>query len=431
MKILTKNNIEKLPESPGVYFLKTPRGSSLYIGKAINLKKRVKNHFTRPTFWDKNFIDQVSKIAYIKTGSEIEALLLESQLIKSHKPKYNIMLRDDKQYFYVGFSRDKLPNLITTHQPAKNIRYIGPFTDGRSLKLVLKYLRKVFPYYTSQHRKLPCSYCHIDLCPGPNPGTTEYRKNISKIKSVLRGQKPRVITSLKKEMAQLTRVQNFEKAAKVRDQIMALKNIFAHKGRSSILLSGGFEGCFGMVPRRGQNSPSLGGPRWRDENDARKQISDTFPLINISSIESYDISNIQGKEPVASMVRFDKGKPNKSMYRKFKIRLPEKPNDVAMIREVIRRRLAHTEWPYPDLFLIDGGRGQLNAALRQCQMSNVKCQIVSLAKKPDRLFFPGQSRGIPLTKLPQELNHLLTYARDEAHRFAITYHRKLHRRTFK
>jgi len=428
----------------GVYILKNKQGKIIYIGKSTDLKNRIKTHLKSSSFAEK-----IYKADYIETQNEAEALIRESELIKKHKPRYNIMLRDDKQYFYVGFSRDKLPRLRVTHQlttsppcppsPYKGeggtrIRRIsraplsfirrgvggevvaGPFTDGKSLKTVLKYLRKVFPYYTQVHRKLPCSYCHIDLCPGPDPDISEYKKNISKIKLILNGKRPRAISALKKEMVLFAKDFEFEKAAKARDQIRALGNIFAHKFEAR---STKFETNSKL---KIQNSKHLG-----------FRISD----LGFSSLEAYDISNIQGKEPVASMVRFDNGKPNKSMYRKFKIRLPEKPNDTAMIKEVIRRRLAHLEWPYPDLFLIDGGRGQLNAALAELRVSRaplslprrgVGGEVVALAKKFNELYIPNRKRPIPLDSLPENTKNLLMYARDEAHRFAITYHRKLHRK---
>jgi len=430
---LSKEKIKEIPKTPGVYAFKGVRGI-LYIGKAANLEVRVKNHFQQPTYRDDLFKEQVAKVGYIETDSEIEALILESQLIKKHKPRYNVLLKDDKQYFYVGFSKDKLPHLVITHQPKEKARYLGPFTDGKSLKIVLRYLRKAFPYYTGKHRKLPCSYCHIGLCPGPDPVIGEYKKDIAKIKAILNDKKPRVITALKKEMSQFAKNLEFEKAAKARGQISALENIFAHRPRdkSSLLLSGGFGGCFGMVPRSsggktaGTSEAPLGA-----KNDAREQITKACLLDNIKSIEAYDISNIQGREPVASMVRFDNGKPNKSMYRKFKIRLPETPDDFAMMREVIRRRLGHAEWPYPDVFLIDGGRGQLNAALSQMPGTGCRLPVIALAKRFNELYVPGRKKPIPLSKLSSETKNLLMHARDEAHRFAVSYHRKLHRQKFK
>ena len=432
-----RNKIAEIPKTPGVYAFKGSRGV-LYIGKAANLRTRVNNHFRQPTYRDDLFVDQTTHVGYIELPSEIEALLLEPQLNKKYEPRYNVMLRDDKQYFYVGFSKDKLPRLVITHQPKANSRYIGPFTDGKSLKTVLRYLRKAFPYYTGKHRTLPCSYCHINLCPGPDPDIKEYKRDIAKIKAVLNGKKPRVITTLKKEMAQFAKNLEFEKAAKARNQLAALENIFSHSGRGGRFYPiAGFEAGASMVVRPQSDrakAETLSGPR---RGPRGKQEDKTFLLDSISSLEAYDISNIQGKEPVASMVRFSaqsgpasgwEWKPDKSMYRKFRIRLPEKPNDVAMIKEVIRRRLAHPEWPYPDVFLIDGGRGQLNAALSQ---DTGKIKVVALAKRFNELYVPNRKNPIPLDTLGTDVKNLLMYARDEAHRFAISYHRRLHRRGFK
>ena len=401
----------------GVYILKNKTGKIIYIGKSTDIKNRVKSHLK-----SSNFAGEIYRTDYIETQNEAEALIRESELIKKHKPRYNIMLRDDKQYFYVCFTNEILPRILITHQPRglkignwklkiPPRRVAGPFTDGKSLKTVLKYLRKVFPYYTQTHRKLPCSYCHIDLCPGPNPDIREYKQNISKIKLILNGKRPRVISALKKEMIDFAKNLDYERAAKARNQIKALENIFSHRTPP-----------LSLPLRRGEKIPLL----------AKEGLGEVSQLSMVncqwSSIEAYDISNIQGKDAVASMVRFDNGKPNKSMYRKFKIRLPEKPNDIAMIKEVIRRRLAHPEWPYPDLFLIDGGRGQLNAAISQLLVVSGQLSVVALAKRFNELYIPNRKNPIPLDSLPEKTKNLLMYARDEAHRFAITYHRKLHRK---
>ena len=395
-----------LPAKPGVYLLKNKQGRIIYIGKSVNIKNRVKTHFkARPVERIlQPFTAETASVDYIITANEPEALIKESELIKKHKPRYNIMLRDDKQYFYVVFSQDKLPVLSITHRPPRNCGAAGPFTDGKSLKIVLRYLRKAFPYYTQKHRKLPCSYCQIGLCPGPppkealgearpdrgrggNPFIKEYRKNIAKIKDVLNSKRPRVLSALKKAMTQYAKNLNFEKAAKARDQIKALENVFAH---------------------------------YRSYETYKTCMT----YVTYKSLEAYDISNIQGREPVASMIRFDNGKPNKSMYRRFSIRLPERPDDYAMIREAIKRRLAHPEWPYPDVFLIDGGRGQLNAAIQ----AGAKGVVIALAKRFNELYIPGRKNPIPLSELPEQTKNLLMHARDEAHRFAISYHRQLHRR---
>ena len=436
---MEKVDTTSLPQKIGVYILKNKRGGIIYIGKSTNIQSRVKTHL-KNTSWHavaslpNPLATETAKIDYILTENEVGALIKESELIKKYKPRYNIMLRDDKQYFYVGFSREKLPQLIITHQPkSKNDKYLGPFTDGKSLKTTLRYLRKAFPYYThstrsvrsgqAPHRALPCSYCHINLCPGPDPNISQYKKDIAKIKAVLTGKKPRVISSLKKEMAQLAKSQNFEKAAKARDQIRALENIFSHRNL-------------------GSKVEGLGLSRYEKNlaNPQKHTIPHTPHPITFETLEAYDISNIQGKEPVASMVRFSAQggpasgwdlKPDKSMYRRFRIRLPDKPDDFAMMREVIRRRLSHPEWPYPDLFLIDGGKGQLSSALSEIKKIRGKTlKVAALAKKFNELYIPGKKNPVPLDKLPRDTKNILMYARDEAHRFAISYHRKLHRKKF-
>lgn len=401
-------DISLLPEKSGVYLFKSSRGQIIYIGKAVNIRDRVKTHLKNA-----RFVAETASIDCIVTSNEPEALIKESDLIKKYQPRYNIMFRDDKQYFYVYLSSDRLPVLHITHQPPLLPQVVGPFTDGKSLKTVLRYLRKIFPYYTKKHRKLPCQYCHLNLCPGPNPNREEYKKNIVKIKAILNGKKPRVLSALKKEMERYSKDLAFEKAARARNQIRALRNIFSHKPQILMI--------------NNQSSPKPQFPNWSLSRCARPRTARGFGYWDFKTLEAYDISNIQGKEPVASMVRFDNGKPNKSMYRKFKIRLSEKPDDYAMMREVIDRRIAHQEWPYPDLFLIDGGRGQLNAALK----TGIKGKVVALAKRFNELYVPRCKNPIPLDRLPKETKNLLMYARDEAHRFAISYHRKLHRQTFK
>jgi len=428
-KMRIQPDTKNLPQEVGIYILKNKRDNVIYIGKSTNIRNRVRTHLKNDSWHavpslPNPLAAETTKIDYIVTENEAWALIKESELIKKYKPRYNIMLRDDKQYFYVGFSKDKLPVLTITHQP-KSLeirnskleippsRMAGPFTDGKSIKTVLRYLRKVFPYYSQKHRKLPCSYCHIGLCPGPDPDAAQYKKNITKIKAILNGKKPRVISSLKKEMAQLAKGQDFEKAARARDQIRALENIFSHN-----IPREGYYPLAGFLTTDRQASPS--GQSLKIKNLKLK----------IATLEAYDISNIQGKEPVASMVRFDNGKPNKSLYRKFKIMLPGTPNDVAMIKEVIRRRLSHPEWPYPNTMLIDGGRGQLNGALREISRSETanKIKVIALAKRFNELYVPGKKRPIPLDSLPTDTKNILMYARDEAHRFAIAYHRKLHRK---
>lgn len=387
-----KANISKLPKNSGIYALSNKK-EILYIGKASNLRERIRNHFLRSTYKDNLFVNQIKKIGCIETNSEIEALLLESKAIKEYMPKHNVIWKDDKNYFYVAIVKDKLPKVLITHQPHDT--FIGPFVDGKALKHVLKILRKAFPYYTARkHPDKMCLWCHLKLCPGPNPDLKEYRKNIKNIVSFLKGEKQSVFKNLKKEMFLSSKNQDYEKAAKLRDQISSLENIISHAK------------IFKYTAK--ENSES------------------------ILRTEAFDISNIQGKEATGSMVVLKNGYPDKSQYRKFKIRLPSKPNDTAMIKEIILRRLNHPEWPYPNLILIDGGKAQLNAALSivKSKIKNAKCnmQIMAIAKKHNELFIENQKKPVLLENLPRQTANLILRARDEAHRFAISYHHKLRRK---
>ena len=402
---LSKEKLEKIPKAPGVYALSGGR-EILYIGKAVNLKERVKNHFQRSSYRDNLFVDKVTRVVWIETQSDIDALLLESQLIKQKEPRYNVMWKDGKKYFYVVITRERFPRIFLTHQPSARSAVLGPFVDGKAIKQVLRLLRRAFPYYTAKkHPQLPCSWCHLGLCPGPRPSPKEYGRNIKNLAAVLQGKKTSVLKKLKKEMGKAALEQRFEEAGKLRDQVLALENVVRH----SLAL-----------PKEHRPLPKP----WR----------------NFKRIEAYDISNIQGKFATGSMVTFLKGKPAKEWYRKFKIHPVIRPgapsddgahpNDFAMIEQVISRRLQHTEWPYPDLMIIDGGKGQLSSALAalkkfKVQSSKFKITVAALAKRNNELFSPGKTNPVLLKNLPQEVSNLLLHIRDEAHRFAVTYHRKL------
>ncbi len=391
---LPKEKLSLLPQATGVYAFKNKH--LLYIGKASNIKKRVKSHFQQPSYRDNLFIERVEKIGYIETDSEIEALILEAELIKKHRPRYNILWKDDKNYFYVKIDKEGLPVISITHQPKGKGEYIGPFIEGKALKKSLKTLRKIFPYYSRKnHPKKPCSFCHLNLCPGPDPDIKEYKKNIRNLKAVLRGRKNRAVKRIKKEMKRASDNQEYEKAAKIRDRIEALERIISH---TKII-----------KPKR--------------ETDYRiieKELKKLFKK-KIEKIEAYDISNIQGQKATGSMAVFIKGKPAKDLYRKFRIKTEGKPDDTAMIKEVLKRRFNHKEWSYPDMILIDGGKGQLSAA---ASATPKKISLAALAKKENRLFRQRKD-SLLLKDLPRELSNMMLYLRDEAHRFAIAYHRKL------
>lgn len=398
-RFLPKNKVSKLPKNPGVYAFK--KGSRLlYIGKAINIRERVKGH--------DELLGLTRQLGYIKADSEIEALILEANLIKRYQPKYNVVWRDDKNYFYICITKEDFPRVFITHQPKQfenTSRTVGPFVDGKALKQTLKVLRKAFPYRTCKNLpRKPCLWYQLDRCPAPcilksklgkqivrdrtSNIQKESQRNIRNLIKILQGKKKQVLANLKKEMKAFSQGKKFEEAAKIRDQISALERVLAHSH------------IFTLVEAKPQ-------PKWQYKR-----------------IEAYDISNIQGKEATGSMVTFINGKPQKALYRKFKIKAAGKPNDVAMIKEVISRRLKHSEWGWPDLILIDGGKAQLNAAA-----SITKIPVMALAKKRNELYVKGRKKPVLLKTLPRELFNLILQLRDEAHRFAKAYHHKLRNRS--
>ncbi len=360
-------------------------------------------------------VQEAKKIEWRELESEIEALIEEAAAIKHFRPKYNIVFRDDKQYLFVGFSREKFSKIFTTHQRKSafakaSADYVGPFTEATSLKIVLKSLQKIFPYCTCREwHKRPCQRYEIGRCLGiccadwkffadAKERKQNYKTNIRAIKNILKGKRQDVLKNLEKEMHGFSRERNFEEARKIRDQIWALENIFKHA------------------------------PIIKRELDPERQkalvlAKELLGLADIPGrIEGYDISNLQGKNAVGSMVVFSEGTPKKEDYRLFKIRYKKTPDDTAMLQEVLMRRLKHDEWILPDLFLIDGGLGQLNAAKQVLGLYQLKIPVVSLAKREEELWLSPKKK-FPLKRLSPALLYLFQNIRNEAHRFAINFHR--------
>jgi len=451
-KYTDKSKFASLPKGPGVYVFK--KGAKLlYIGKAENIKERVKSHFQQPGFRDNLFISEVSKIGYIKTQSEIEALILEAELIKKEQPKFNILWRDDKNYFYVGITKEDFPRVFITHQPLSesgirnqelgikkkkipnssfiihnsSFRYVGPFVDGKALKATLKILRRAFPYRSC--KKIPkrvCLWHQLNRCPAPcqikiknqkSKIKNQCQRNTKNIIKILQAKKTQVLRDLKREMKKFSQSQEYERAAKIRNQIKALENILKHTNiflwAESAVIRKPWLSYYGS---------------WKKVEKALKDILKVKR--KILRIEGYDVSNIQGVQATGAMIVFEKGEPNKNEYRKFKIKIAEKPNDVAMLKEIISRRLNHPEWKFPQVMLIDGGRAQLNAALSRIRNKELGIRVMSLAKRKNELFIAGKKKPVLLKELPQEISNLILHIRDEAHRFAITYHKKLRKKAF-
>lgn len=431
------------PDGPGVYFFRDKNGKVLYLGKAANLKSRLKSYFDKSP---KNprllkMLEIAKDVDWQEAGFEVGALIMESQLIKKYRPPFNIMLRDDKQYFYVVFTKEKFPKIFITHQPAKQQKTkfsqtIGPFTDGTALRVTLKLLRRIFPYCTcKQKHNNYCMNYQIGNCLGfcclkNKPASKQiiiYKKNAAAIKSILNGKKKSLIKEFEKEMNALAKRGNLEKAIELRDKIEKLKRVFEN---ARIVRDANIQ---------------------MHANDANETLAETQKIFKLNRlprrIEGYDVSNIQGEFATGAMVVFTDGRPDKNEYRKFKIH--SAGGDTAMLEEIITRRFGHPEWAYPDLILIDGGKGQLSAAVTA--MSNVKIAysaeaasatkagrmskkipVIALTKnvrhRGDHIYTSTKKSAVPLQKLSTPARNLILQIDTEAHRFAIGYYRKLHRK---
>jgi len=410
IRFIKNLEFDALPKISGVYFLYNKK-ELIYIGKAINIKNRVKNHFLQPSYRDNLFINKVNKIGFIETNSEISALLLEANLIKKYQPKFNVVWRDDKNYFYIAIAKNKqkIPYIFITHQKIENANHIGPFVEGVALKKTLKFLRRAFPFYTQKnHPKNKCIMCHLGLCPGPTPDLKIYKNNLKKLSQILQGKSQTVLKSLKTEMKNKAKTKNFEEAGKIRDQIFNLEKIIEHAA---------------IIEKRIE-LPN----KW----DLIQKNLQKFLKLNkkIYRIECYDISNTQGQQSTGSMVVFENGFLAKNQYKKFKIKIDGKPNDIAMLKETISRRLKHSEWNYPEIMLIDGGIAQLNIAIltKNLNSKTKSIKVISIAKGKQELWIENEKKPIPLKNLPQEIYNLIKNLDDEAHRFAIAYHKKLRKK---
>lgn len=422
-----------MPITPGIYLFLDNKGSILYVGKAKNLKKRVYSYFAKYVVLGSKTQALVSRVAKIKTidvPSEIEALLMEANFIKKYKPKYNIRLMDGKNYPLIRVAvRDDYPKVLVARRiDDKKSIYFGPFPNSSAMKLVLRTIRRIFPYQSvPNHPKKICLYYHLNLCPCPpvffaKGGSPEFRKEYKKtIKHIidfLSGNTKKIIRDLTREREILSRREEFEKADILQSKINAIEVITG--------------------PFYNQRFDSEIDPNFK-EDLREKELSELKNILNqnnvnvanLSRIECFDISNILGKNATGSMVVFTNGEKNSSWYRKFKIRLLNSPNDFAMMEEVLQRRLRHLEWPYPNLLIVDGGKGQVAAAAKILSLSkdsSVAIPLIGLAKKEETII----TSSFKEISLPKDSNalKLIMRIRDEAHRFAITYHRKLRSKSF-
>ena len=407
---------QSLSQDPGVYIFQDREGNVLYVGKAANLKKRVSSYFKDKALGEKtrSLLSQIAKVKTVIVESEIESLLLEANFIQKYKPKYNVKFTDGKAYPLIRITiKDKFPKVLMGRRILdKRSIYFGPFPNAGALRLVLKTIRRIFPFQgVINHPKKPCLYYHLGLCPCPEVFRDEsYRKSINHIVNFLNGKTKKVIKDLEKEREELSKSLEFEKAKFIQKKIIAVK-----------LVTSPF-----FKPFEYEENPNLTYDLRKKELDDLKQIlkNDGVNLSKLKKIECFDISNFQGKEAAGSMIVFVNGEKETSRYRRFKIRKTDgRPNDTLMMSEVLERRFSHFEWEFPDLIVVDGGKGQVSAASFVLKQNRISIPVIGLAKREETIITQKLSQ-ISLPKDSKSL-HLLMRIRDEAHRFAIAYHKKL------
>ena len=437
-----------LPKSPGVYWYTNKDGEVIYVGKAKNLKNRLLSYSRVKQLLPKTkrLVTETVRTNFKELESELEALLVEAELIKKYQPQYNVALKDDKSPIYIAITKDDFPKILLVRKQkvvfgktqkkfthAANVdSYFGPYQSAWKAKQLVKLLRKVIPYCNASSvdikKKKACFYYHIGQCPGVCVGKiskTEYKEYIQDVKLFLRGRKGSLINKLTRKINEYAQNQEYEKAQQAKNQLEAFKYVTTNY-RSKIKES--------MLP---QLMDDIG---LQKTTDLRHLLRKYIPLpvyYSLKRIECYDVSNIMGRLATTSMVTFIDGLADKSEYKKFRIKTLHRPNDVGMMKEALSRRIKHEEWGIPNVILIDGGKTQLRAAR---EIIPWDIPVVSIAKRPDRLV-------VPITKLIEEQGErkykvvdyvfhrleknvpstqLLEQLRDEAHRFAKSYHKKLH-----
>jgi len=407
-----KKRIKKIPASAGVYIFLGEKKEILYIGKASNLKRRLGSYFQNKYQPPKTraMVSQIRDVDYIPTATAAEALIYEASLIRQKKPKYNVELKDDKSYPFLELTlNDKFPGLFITRTAKKNgALYYGPYTNVKLLKKALSIIAGIFPIRSCRNMpKKPCLKAHMGSCVSPCNGSIsekEYGKIVSEVRLFLQGKIGDLLKRLSERMREASRKMEYEKALVLRDRIEALSAM-----------------------RRGRKPPP---PLNKDIAELKKDLG--LKILPVR-IEAFDVSNIQGREAVGSMVTFFSGRPQRDEYRRFRIKHVSGIDDYAMIREVIRRRytrILKENGNLPDLILIDGGKAHLRAAgdeLRKLGPLNVP--IASIAKAKEDVYIEGSSGPLGLSGSSRSLR-LIMRMRDEAHRFAISYHKLLRKRDF-
>lgn len=434
-----EKKLKSLPKSPGVYFHKNSAGEIIYIGKAARLNSRVRQYFQKSRAYDaktENLVAEIADIDWTELESEADALFLEAELVRRYLPPYNILLRDDKSLQFVRIDyKSQHPTVTVVRRPLDDkAEYFGPYINGYGLKKALHYLRRAFPYSTSKPtgKKRASLHYHLGLDPGLEEGRTsleDYRANLRQLIQYLKGNRVALAKQIENEMKLHAKNQEFEKAAQARNQLNAIRSL---------------------------NRQILFGDRELQDLNKDLALTQLGKLLGLKKplkrIEGYDISHMQGTDTTASMVVFSGGLPEKTAYRKFKMRRPGN-DDFAHINETIGRRLGllnQKKWPLPDLFLVDGGKGQLSSALSARDQAGFSyIPMVGLAKKEEEIvvhladsgvsvdesylkecqgsFLAGKDFGVIILPSSSPAVKLLQRIRDESHRFARSYHTALKR----
>ena len=425
-----RETVRQLPTGPGVYLMKDEHARVIYIGKAVNLRSRVGSYFTTAAAQEMRtagLVPEIRDVEVIETESEVDALLLEARLIKDVQPKFNQELKDDKTFPYLEvFVREDFPRVEFTRTPQdRGTRLYGPFTTAKQLRGAIAVLQRIFRFRTCSldiddgderwQWFRPCLLASIDQCTAPcnlRISKEDYRRDIRRLQTFLDGGRVKLMRELDREMQQASAEKLYEKAARIRDEIQALEDLD---------LRGDLEEhaqpeVFYVDPKRGLSG-----------------LKQVFGLEEVPRrIEGVDIAHLQGGQTVASLVQFIDGLPFKHGYKRYRIRSVDGVDDYGSIREVVSRRmgrLAQEGEAFPDILLIDGGKGQLNAALEAMEVIGVDPPFtISLAKREEEVYVPGEAEPRRLSRHGFGLR-LLQYVRDEAHRFAQHYHHILRRKS--
>lgn len=401
--------LSTLPRQSGVYYFYDRSNNLLYVGKATSLRTRVSSYWSRPLDPRlSRMVPQITQIRVQETETALEALILEANEIHHLQPPYNVRGKDSKTFAQIALTKEDFPRFLIlrpTQRPTVPIdRTFGPYVSGLSARLALKTLRSIFRYECKGKPMSgrPCLNYHLKLCPGVCMGTIssgEYKKLTNRVVLFLEGKKQRIIRHVERGMQDASKKQQYEEAARLRDELFALTHI-----RDTAFMT----------------------------DDAADFLSGSFP----KRLEAYDISNLGAHAAVGSMVVLEHGQPNTSDYRRFKIRRVEGQNDIAMLREVLERRFNHDGWPLPDFILVDGGLAQRRIAERVLKEHSLSIPVAGVVKGPQRklarlVLSDSARQWLRNERLTTQLfEPVVRLARDEAHRFAIRYHRELRSKQF-